>query len=151
MIKKMSCLFLAILFVMVFSMTVYAYNGVVTVSRTYMAGYTVLNYNYFFTGELTKTSSYLWQKVTDDNTETVFVDPNTGVTTSGYHYTKVYHGSTYINGTLTVNSGDELDLSIPTAYSTVDSLRLRIQNGASDGRGYRTRGTFEAVKYNPDF
>lgn len=149
--KKLIAMLLAALFAILFAFPAMAYDGTNTVSRSYTAGYTILNYNYFFTGTLTKTSDWYWLSAKDDNIETVFVKSN-GETNPGFHYTSVYCGTTLVStSSAIVNSGAEVEIFVTYAYRDVGSIRLKINNGASNGEGYRTRGTFKGVKIDPDY
>ena len=148
--KKLACLILAVamLLVVVPSVADSVQSATRTVSRGYNAGYSVLNYNSFNTGNLSKDSNEAWVSVTDDAIETYFVDPDTGIQSSGNHYTSLYGSSGQIcsersvafSGSTTFSQADMGSASI-----SENNIHLHIRNGAADGRGYKTKGTFKAT------
>ena len=144
--KKMVVLFLAaIMLLAVFS--VYA-DATRNVSLSYNAGYTVLNYTYFFTGKLSKNANEAWIRATDRSTETDYVNPNTNSQTKGLHYTSLYTGAALICGERSVAfSGNAVfnEADMKSFSRSAANIRLRIRNGASDGRGYKTKGVFSAT------
>ncbi|MBQ1389847.1 MAG: hypothetical protein IIY78_09510 [Clostridia bacterium] len=142
--KKLIAVLMAALFAVLLTFPVSADDGTQTLSRSYTAGYVVLNYNYFFTGNLTRLTDYSWLYATDDNIETVFVK-SSGVTYTGFHKTSVYSGTTQICDQVQVDSGASVNFTIPSAYINAINIKLRIANGATNGDGYRTRGTFYGV------
>ncbi len=147
MIKKKVCAGIAAALALLSFPAALAVGNFTTVQRTYTAGYTTLNYNYFYTGTLSKPSTDRWETATDDNTETVFVDSN-GNETTGSHWTKIYSGTTLVHSGDVVTSGATKNFAVPTAYNNYTTLRLRISNLAQNGEGYKTKGTFKAKMFN---
>lgn len=149
--KKIVSLVMSIVFIMMCAFPAYAYNGTYTVTKQYVVGYIHLQYEPYFTTSVTKSDSHRWYKVIDRNIETVFVKPN-GVTKSGFHYTAVYHGSAMIRSEERVESGKNVGLVISSLYCNVKDICLKFTNGSSNIlEGFRARGLFDVIKYDPNF
>lgn len=132
---------------------VLAGNGVFTSQRPYSAGYNGPNTNYFYTGELSKSSSHRWAFVEDKNTETYYYDEFFN-RYNGSHKTSVYWGNIEVAAEVFVGFGQDVTISQlkkASFYTSPNKLRLKIRNGHPDGLQYKTSGTFLAVKGDPNF
>lgn len=152
MIKKIIAATMAAMFAILFAFPAVAENRGVTVSVAYNAGYTNLHYNYFHTKNLTKPDYYVWFSVTDQNTETYYVD-SSGNEYTGKHYTRVCNGTTALTNEKTVYFGQTVNFTNPDFHNSSDlvdcnAIRLRIRNGNAVGLGYKTKGTFSAERSN---
>ncbi|MBR6109296.1 MAG: hypothetical protein IKQ36_06125 [Clostridia bacterium] len=151
MFKKYLSVVLAFVFMAVSSTLAYAIVDLTTVSRQYIGGYAILINNSFYSGTLAKTSTDVWCEVTDDNTETYYVDENTGYQYQGLHKVRVYNeaGTAYTT-TKTVFFGSYATFSSAnlSGVSSYDTIKLRIQKDPDETRKFQSKGSFIAT-YGP--
>ncbi len=152
MFKKSLCAVMAILFALLAAFPAAALDRSNPTTIPYTAGYTILNYYFFYTQAASKPTTEPWFYVTDDNTETYYYDGN-GIRYNGKHYTCVCWGTTVISNTVTVYFGNTKSI-YSFVYNNQDytylapNLRLKISNGSDLGLGYQTQGDFIACYGN---
>lgn len=151
MFKKYLSVVLAFVFMAVSSTLAYAIVDLTTVSRQYIGGYATLINNSFYSGTLAKASTDVWCEVTDDNTETYYVDENTGYQTQGKHWVAVYNAAGDVcTGQKKVDFSGSATFSASelSGVHSYNQIKLMIKKYTGQTKKFQSKGSFIAT-YGP--